>query len=919
MTRLAALFSLVLGRVVSQPGILGLRFAAILSAATLVCAVGLYGVAIDDALLRANVGRDPLATQVEVSQSGAPLTRAGYARLDAYARRRLAHDLGLPLDALHAFNSSLPTPVYLATPAGHISTRYAGDAALEYDEGLASHVQVVEGTLPTAAGPAGPTPIAVSFSSARALGLRVGTRLFLSASRRQALAQPLVVAAIYVRTDVNDRYWASNAGPETYHALVVGNLAAHLALSQAYPWLQPKFYWFGQTRLAALTYAGAQATLDNARRAGNLLGDLASGAVLSVGLTSDVTSFLAGYSLLDPILYILVAPVLALILYAITVISHLAIEQRGRELVLLRSRGAGRVQLAYLIVLEGLLLGVGAIVAGPLLALPLTELIGRCSGFLRFATGLPIAPRIQPTTYAIAAGVVVLATLASLAPAVRVIGQPMMALLRVATRPPGRAPRQLLLPLALLIAALYGYRVVSSQGQIGSGAPSTVLTQDPLVGASPLVFVLAIALTVTWLIPLAAALLFRLGLGQRLPPSLEMALQRLARAPGLAVSLVRLLVLTMALGVFAASVAGVVAENTADLAFYDAGSTLRLEEWDQVHKAYTAYPLAWHQSLPGVRAASLALRLESSDTNHIATDNGTNVNVLGIDPATLGAAIWWRSDLTATPLAALLGTVGQVAPPAIVSDNFLSATGLHQGDHFNLIVGDRTVPLSIGAHVRRFPTLDPAALPFVVVNLPYLLARSGSAAPSEAWLRLDHSSAALAHVLAAANQKANTATNSRKLFEYAGIAPAFSPADSPAQAGVYGVVSAGFAIAVLFALLGFVAHAAFAQRQRATEFAVLRALGFAAAQLRLLLLVEDIVLLTAGVAGGLLGGALVSGLFLPYLPLAESTRIPFIVRMPWSELATFSLGLLAVLLLVFAISARMALRRRVAGALRLGD
>src|SRR5262249_7702857 len=131
------------------------------------------------------------------------------------------------------------------------------------------------------------------------------------------------------------------------------------------------------------------------------------------------------------------------------------------------------------------------------------------------------------------------------------------------------------------------------QGQIGTGAPQTVLAQDPLVGASPLVFVLAIALIVTWLIPPAAAALFKLGIGQRMPPALEMALQRLARAPGLAVSLVRLLVLTVALGVFAASVAGVVAENTRDLALYDAGSTLRLEEWDQSRKVFSAYSLAW--------------------------------------------------------------------------------------------------------------------------------------------------------------------------------------------------------------------------------------------------------------------------------------------------------------------------------------
>jgi len=207
----------------------------------------------------------------------------------------------------------------------------------------------------------------------------------------------------------------------------------------------------------------------------------------------------------------------------------------------------------------------------------------------------------------------------------------------------------------------------------------------------------------------------------------------------------------------------------------------------------------------------------------------------------------------------------------------------------------------------------------VVANLHYVLAQSGIKAPSEAWLAADRSPNRIARILDAARQRASASSDDRKLFEYSGLAEPFSPADSPAQAGVYGIVTAGFSIAMLFALLGFIAHAAFAQRQRASEFAVLRALGFSPGQLRALLLLEDSVLLAAGVAGGLLGGALASGLFLPYLPLAESTEIPFVVRMPWSELAAFSAGLLAVLLAVFAISASMALRRRLAGALRLGE
>jgi putative ABC transport system permease protein len=210
-------------------------------------------------------------------------------------------------------------------------------------------------------------------------------------------------------------------------------------------------------------------------------------------------------------------------------------------------------------------------------------------------------------------------------------------------------------------------------------------------------------------------------------------------------------------------------------------------------------------------------------------------------------------------------------------------------------------------------------MPFVLADLDYVLRHSGIAAPSEGWLRTDPSPAALARTLDAARARAAAASDERRFFEYPGLVPAFSPADSPVEAGIYGVVSIGFAIAVLFALLGFVAHAAFAQRQRARELAVLRALGLAAAQVRALLLAEDMVLLAAGVAGGLLGGALASGLFVPYLPLAGSTEIPFLVHVPWGYMAAFGGGLLVVVLVLFGVTAGLALSQRLAAALRLGD
>ena len=69
--------------------------------------------------------------------------------------------------------------------------------------------------------------------------------------------------------------------------------------------------------------------------------------------------------------------------------------------------------------------------------------------------------------------------------------------------------------------------------------------------------------------------------------------------------LVQLLTLTLTMGVFAATVAGVEESNVADQRHYEAGSTVRLIECRigvEPGKAVgLTMPIAWHQALPGVR------------------------------------------------------------------------------------------------------------------------------------------------------------------------------------------------------------------------------------------------------------------------------------------------------------------------------
>lgn len=363
------------------------------------------------------------------------------------------------------------------------------------------------------------------------------------------------------------------------------------------------------------------------------------------------------------------------------------------------------------------------------------------------------------------------------------------------------------------------------------------------------------------------------------------------------------------------------ARNLSDQYLYQAGATLRLHESYDRQGApsglrYTPdiMPLAAHLALPDVRAATPALRYESFGNVINMTDSGTAINILGIDPATAAAVMWYRLDFADQPLSRLLQTIEGTSMNAIVSASFLSATGLHQGDSFDVtLTNGARVALRVEALAHYFPSLDPSAFPFVVTSLAYLEGASGNYSPNEVWLDLPQNQGAIDRVLPLVH------VWPRAVLSYEGLPPSDAAQGNPLSAGIYGVVSVGFLVAVVLVLLGFLAYTYLTLQQRIAEVAILRALGLKQGQVRSLLLFEEVFLLGAAIAGGIVAGVLTTRLFLPYLPIAANVVPPFVVVMPWSAVGEFVLAVLVVFAVVLSIHVALLLRVQLGQVLRLGD
>ncbi|HZS87100.1 MAG TPA: FtsX-like permease family protein [Chloroflexota bacterium] len=915
MRQAIALVHLVISRSLSTPGLLFIRLLGTLLAVTLVCGVSLYSNAMGDAMLQSTLGRDSGSQYLAISASNRSLTATEYASLDAYVRHQMANDLGLPITDLYAHHNTANMPIYQGNRPLQAQTAPLAGVVFDYYEGFAGQVRVMEGTLSVPARPARTViPIALSSSTAHRLHSRVGSRLLISRAGRKALGPPLIVTAIYMPRDPGSAFWADNSGTQGYLSAIVPRFDDFMALQNLPADVPPQFFWRVRTDVRLIHLDMSQHVLDALARVNSRAAVLVPGATLIESLSLDINGFLYQYALLPFILYVLVVPIVAVILYAVAVTTALVIERQAAEIVLLRSRGASNGQILGLYLMEGLLFGLLATLIGPLLGLPLAGAIGLASGFLQFSGGLPFSFSLGPQTVLIGALTALIAFLISLLPAFAAARQSMGAFRQGQTRL-GRRPlwQRLFVDLLLLALALYGYWILRRQGAIASSNGQAALAQDPVIALAPLAFALALALLLARVLPWLAAL--ALVLGRRSSAPLSISLQSVARAPRQPMRLVQLLALTLTLGVFAATVAGVVGANAADRALYQAGSTLRLALFNPANRSYQTLPQVRH--LPGVRAASLALRIESQGNDANTTiDGSTTVNMLGVDPASLRDVIWFRPDFSDQPMPRLLGHLaGATSPNAIVSPGFLSATGLHIGDAFEIVTAKgRHVRGRVAAVASYFPTLDPTQYPFVVFNLHYLNATTHAPGANEIWLKTIPDPRYLDALVQTVRSDLLL-----PVIDYQGVAPAFSAADDPLRAGVYGVVSIGFLFALLLALLGLFTYAYLALQRRLGEFAIVRALGLSPAQLRWLLLSEQFFLLGAGVGGGLVGGVLTSRLFLPYMPIASGIIPPFLVTIPWTAIEQFVAVILIAAAPILAAHAWVLMRLQLGHVLRLGE
>ncbi|MBN1812274.1 MAG: FtsX-like permease family protein [Anaerolineae bacterium] len=865
--------------------------------------------------------------------------------LDDYITNRVASDLGLPVNDMVRYFSTDSLRLF---PQGdgvyNDPDRALGFVDFSWASDFQDHITVVEGNFPAVADSAYDSAVEVLVSEELSLewGLQVGeeytafVRLETEDDREINVTIPVRIAGIWRATDPTEEYWFYSTS----------SLAEELFVPEEtfLRRIDPEMEQGVDLGLWYLLADGSEVYADDVN---NLLSRIIAtrqrtsailpGAGLDVSPEDDLQAYRRSTTVLTFLLYAFSVPIVGLLLVFIGLVVGLSVGQKRNEIAVLRSRGATSLQIIGISILEGVLMGIVSVAIGLVVGRWLALLIGRSRSFLDFSLPGQLRAGVTLATVRFGVAAIVLALFAQLGPTLSAARHTVVTYKQERARTL-RKPwwQRAWLDVLLLIPTVYGFYVLDQQqGVVTAVAGERAAAdpfQNPLLLLVPALGIFALALFILRILPTVMTAVAWVASRLTNTVGLLLAARHLSRTPGFYVAPLILLILTLSLSAFTASLAQTLDTQLYAQTYYQVGSSLRLaEQGDCLH--YTAsippecdltvppphwsfLPVAEHLNVEGVTAASRV-----GDFNAVTNlSGGIQIGTfLGIDRESFVQVAFWRDDFASQSLGELMNQLALTQNGVLIPSEFAAQHALNVGDFFRLEVrGIKGVEMDVQVVGKfdMFPTWYPDDGPLFVGNLDYFFEQAGERLNYDVWLATEPDADYEQIELAVRDLGVNVISREAPLPEI------YEEQRRPERQGLFGVLSVGFLASAVLTVLGFLLYAFFSFRRRFIELGVLRAIGLSAAQMTVFLAWELAFLLLVGAVAGTGLGAWVSHLFIPYLQSGtgvEAQFPPFVVAIDW--IAIFRIYALFGALFVAALAglAALLMRIKIFQAVKLGE
>ncbi|WP_310501906.1 FtsX-like permease family protein [Paenibacillus qinlingensis] len=667
------------------------------------------------------------------------------------------------------------------------------------------------------------------------------------------------------------------------------------------------------------------------------------------------------------LLFTLAAPMIAMVFYYILMNARQSLDRQRGVIAILRSRGGSTKQIVGIYFLEGLLLGVIALLIGPCIGWFMAKSIGSTSGFLTFVDRKSMPISLTPEALLYGGLAVLIAILASVIPAVLFARSSIVNYKQQLARS-DRSPlwQRWFLDIVLLGLVGYGFYLFDQRQvlSVQTGMTTDQLQVHPLLFFVPALSIFALGLFFLRIFPWLLRLFNWFG-RKFLPVPLYLTLVQLSRSAKAYYPLMLLLILTLGLGVYNSSAARTIDLNSSERILYQYGTDVVIQTvWegfsDDVPQnpnpggnggeaqggnggagtgggqnqgqgqgqgqggqkpgeetpskiRYVEPPFQVFRDLEGVQAAA---RVMQTKGNVVVSGKSTGQGlVMGIDNTDFAKVAWFRPDLFPAHPNEYLNLLGSYEQAVIIPSSYASKYALKAGDLLSITIGQQPLEFVIVGILPYWPSQYPDQMPFFIANLDYIYDQA-PIIPYDVWLKMKPDAKVTPIVtalqdkgieIAAIKDVRNELIVQKKL---------------PARGGVFGILSLGFLVSVVVSLIGYMLYWFFNLSSRVVQFGVLRAMGLSRKQLTGMLLLEQGFTAGLSIVLGIAIGKLTSYFFLPFLQTSQNVKTqvpPF--RVVFDSKDTYQLYIVvAFMMLTGAMLLFLHIRRlRVHQAVKLGE
>jgi len=818
------------------------------------------------------------------------------------------------------------------------------------------HTTLLEGTYPApaTANLEDPVEVAVNDAMADELGLQVGEQ-FMTFRRvelengSRVVQMPIRITAIWQATNPSEEYWFYRQSvfdnqlfvPEaTFQGRISSLLNDEIAQALWYIILDGSDIHAGDVGWLTGRIAQVQ------QRAATLL----TNTRLEVSPYDALNRYRLSTRFLNILLYAFSIPIVGLLLAFIGLVVGLAVNRQRNEIAVLRSRGATALQILGIAVLEAFLLGAIALAAGIPVSQGVSQLIGATRSFLNFSIESDLRVAMTLTTFRFGLVALGITLVAQVFPSLGAARYTIVSYKQEQSRtirPPWW--QRAWLDILLLIPAGYGAYLLQQQGSIAMMGDSRNATgspfENPLLFLVPALGALALTLFVLRLLPVVMRIIAWIA-AKTNSVGFLLATRYLSRDPAFYTTPLILLILTLSLSAFTASLAQTLDNHLYDQSYYRTGADVRLVELGRSDLPtesggaaggsesgaapttggataaaegpnWVFIPVSEHLKVPEILGAA---RVGEFGASVQVQGSWTESMFIGIDRIDFPKATYWRRDFAPASLGALMNALAVSPDGVLMRRDFMRENSIRVGDAIQVRVsnyGQRAdMAMKVAGEYDYFPTWYEDDPPLLIGNLDFLFEQVGGEMPYDVWIKtvpainydkMISDLRALDFVVLDWQSATLRIANEQR---------------RPERQGLFGVLSVGFLAAALLTVLGFLLYALFSFRRRFIELGTLRAMGLSPVQMTTFLAWELAFLIILGLLAGTAVGSLISQVFIPYLQVGADVTAktpPFTVEIAWP--AIMRIYALFGLLFLVALSALagLLLRMKIFQAIKLGE